>query len=95
MTRFVQEQQQIILHTQQGICASKLEILRSDVFRRIFLLYIIHLQRKNAPLLSAFPPQLTSVDSGTNLKEIFILLCRFAPAAGTAQIAPHLRRRAI
>jgi hypothetical protein len=75
MTRFVQEQQQIILHTQQGICASKLEILRSDVFRRIFLLYIIHLQRKNAPLLSAFPPQLTSVDSGTNLKEIFILLC--------------------
>ncbi len=75
MKYFVQEHNQVILHTPQTVCASKWELLRSNVFQRVLQLYIEHLQQRESPLLTLIPLPLTTQAGQKKLREILEYLC--------------------
>ncbi|MCX8038121.1 MAG: phosphoenolpyruvate carboxykinase [Candidatus Sumerlaeia bacterium] len=56
LKRFDRERQQIILHTEGEICASKRLLINSEVLRQVIDMYLEHLRAQDSPLLEALPP---------------------------------------
>lgn len=75
MKSFAQDKNQIILHTEEPICTSNSELIQSEVFRRVFQLYTLHLHIRRSDMLASLPAALISTDGLQTLKEVLGLLC--------------------
>ena len=58
--RFVREEQQYIIYTDGKICASKRELLHSDLFEHIVKDFVENLCRQDSPLLDSLGPDVAS-----------------------------------
>ncbi len=86
MKHFVLEGNQVILHTPQTVCASKWELLRSNIFQRVLALYVEHLSRQESPLLTLLPLRLTTQEGQKKLREVLEYLCEME----LAKLPEHL-----
>jgi hypothetical protein len=90
MKTFDQELLQIILHTEGEICTTKRQLLHSDVFDRVILLYLYSLRRQDSPILDAILPDNAGEAEIARLIALLRSLCE-VPLEQMARVLPDAR----
>ncbi len=85
---FNQENNQIIMHTNEAVCSTKQEVVHSDIFLHIIDQYIERLQKCDSPKLAALPFDATTREGRYLLVSTLRSLCDF-PLERLAQSLPQ------